>query len=50
MKESNAIGVDLGSASKINNEIIKEILGIYFHVLKNKSDSTLLKSVFLGIP
>lgn len=50
MKESNAMGVDLGSASKINNLIIKEILGIYFDVLKNKSDSTLLKSVFLGLP
>jgi hypothetical protein len=30
--------------------IIKEVLGIYFEVLKNKSESPLLKSVFLGLP
>jgi len=30
--------------------IIKEVLAIYFDVLKNKSESPLLKSVFLGLP
>lgn len=50
MKEADAIGVDLGSSSKFNNLIIKEVLGIYFDVLKNKSESPLLKSVFLGLP
>ena len=30
--------------------MIKEILAIYFDVLKNKSESPLLKSVFLGLP
>ena len=50
MKEADAIGLDLGHASKYNNQIIKEVLGIYFDVLKNKSESPLLKSVFLGLP
>jgi dihydroxyacetone kinase DhaKLM complex PTS-EIIA-like component DhaM len=50
MKESDAIGVDLGTSSKVNNEIIKEILGIYFEIIKNKMDSPLLKGVFLGLP
>ena len=50
MKESDAIGIDLGSTSKFNNLIIKEILGIYFDLLKNKNNSPLLKGVFLGLP
>ncbi len=50
MKEVDALGLDVGSTSKINNAIIKEILAIYFTILKNKNDSPLLKSVFLGIP
>ena len=50
MKESDAIGIDLGSTSKYNNLIIKEILGIYFDLLKNKNNSPLLKGVFLGLP
>lgn len=50
MKESDAIGIDLGSSSKYNNLIIKEVLAIYFDILKNKSESPLLKSVFLGLP
>ena len=50
MKETDALGVDLGSTSKLNNYIIKEILGIYFGILKNKGDSPLLKGVFLGLP
>ena len=36
MKESDAIGVDVGKSSKLNNLIIKEILSIYFDILKNK--------------
>jgi activator of 2-hydroxyglutaryl-CoA dehydratase len=50
MKEVDALGIDVGSTSKINNQIIKEILGIYFTILKNKNDSPLLKGVFLGLP
>eukprot|EP00351_Strombidinopsis_sp_SopsisLIS2011_P000592 CAMPEP_0116875406 /NCGR_PEP_ID=MMETSP0463-20121206/7346_1 /TAXON_ID=181622 /ORGANISM="Strombidinopsis sp, Strain SopsisLIS2011" /LENGTH=102 /DNA_ID=CAMNT_0004520975 /DNA_START=961 /DNA_END=1269 /DNA_ORIENTATION=+ len=50
LKETDAIGVDLENASKINNEIIKEVLNIYFNVLKHQNDSPLLKSVFLGLP
>lgn len=50
LKESDALGLDLGSTTKFNNLIIKEILGIYFDILKNKSQSPLLKSVFLGLP
>ncbi|CDW76954.1 UNKNOWN [Stylonychia lemnae] len=50
MKETDALGLDLGSTSKVNNLIIKEILAIYFGILKNKSDSPLLKGVFLGLP
>ena len=50
LKESDAIGVDLGKSAKVNNLIIKEILAIYFDILKNKSDSPLLKGVFLGLP
>jgi len=52
----------LGKSSKHNNEIIKEILAIYFAILKGESgagmrtndevnaSSPLLKTVFLGIP
>ena len=50
LRESDALGVDLGQSSKYNNLIIKEVLSIYFDVLKNKSKSPLLKSVFLGLP
>lgn len=50
MKETDALGIDLGQTSKINNLIIKEILGIYFGILKNKNNSPLLRSVFLGLP
>lgn len=50
LKEADAIGLDLGQSSKFNNHMIKEILAIYFDVLKNKSESPLLKSVFLGLP
>lgn len=50
LKESDALGVDLGTSSKTNNLIIKEILAIYFDILKNKSHSPLLKGVFLGLP
>lgn len=59
VKQADAVGVDLGKAGTYNNDIIKEILSIYFSVLKgggggaskqiNRS-SPLLKSVFLGIP
>ena len=50
LKEADALGVDLGSSSKFNNLIIKQVLEIYFDILKNKSESPLLKSVFLGLP
>jgi activator of 2-hydroxyglutaryl-CoA dehydratase len=50
LKEADAIGIDLGSTTKYNNQIIKEVLAIYFDVLKNKSESPLLRSVFLGLP
>ncbi len=50
LKEADAIGLDLGQTSKYNNLLIKEVLAIYFDVLKNKSESPLLKSVFLGLP
>jgi len=63
VKQADAIGVDLTKSSTHNNEIIKEILAIYFSVLKNQMNmdaeninaqnqkgSPLLKSVFLGIP
>jgi len=58
VKAADAIGIDLGKTSQYNNTIIKEILAIYFSVLKestgdkssNKKSSPLLKSVFLGIP
>lgn len=50
LKETDAIGVDLGKASNLNNEIIKQILAIYFEVLKQQQNSPLLRSVFLGLP
>jgi len=59
VKQADAIGVDLTKSSSFNNEIIKEILQIYFSILKGQSgagmnvgtgSSPLLKSVFLGIP
>ena len=52
VKQADAIGVDLGKSGKYNNEIIKEILAIYFSILKGQESksSCLLKSVFLGIP
>lgn len=34
LKETDAIGVDLATVSKVNNSIIKETLGIYFEILK----------------
>jgi hypothetical protein len=51
MKHTDALGVDVEHTSKLNNEIIKEVLNIYFQILKNKSGtSPLIKSVFLGLP
>ena len=63
VKQTDAIGVDLTKSSQYNNEIIKEILAIYFSILKGEAgagmrsggdsasgSSPLLKSVFLGIP
>jgi len=37
VKQADAIGVDLTKSSKHNNEIIKEILAIYFSILKGQS-------------
>ena len=54
VKQADAIGVDLQKSGGYNNEIIKEILSIYFQILKAASSgkglSPLLRSVFLGIP
>ena len=50
LKETDAIGVDLGKVSHFNNEIIKETLAIYFEILKSQDESPLLRSVFLGLP
>jgi len=50
MGETDAIGVDLGNVAKLNNEIIKESIAIYFAVLKRTQTSPLLRSVFLGLP
>lgn len=60
VKAADAIGVDLTKSSEHNNAIIKEILAIYFTILKGTSNdgmrgsdsvsSPLLRSVFLGIP
>jgi hypothetical protein len=49
-KETDAIGLDLGKVSSVNNEIIKETLAIYFSILKQQQSSPLLRSVFLGLP
>jgi len=50
LKETDALGLDLGRVSSVNNEIIKETLAIYFEILKQQDSSPLLRSVFLGIP
>lgn len=50
LRETDAIGIDLTKVSKTNNAIIKETLAIYFEILKHKSGSPLLRSVFLGLP
>lgn len=50
VKQADAIGVDLTKSSQYNNEIIKEILAVYFSILKGNTSSPLLASVFLGIP
>lgn len=54
VKQTDAIGVDLSKSSSYNNDIIKEILAIYFEILKTASTGDgsphLLRSVFLGIP
>lgn len=49
LKETDAIGIDLGKVSKVNNHIIKETLAIYFEILKAPNGSPLLRSVFLGL-
>ena len=36
LKETDALGVDLGKASTSNNAIIKETLAIYFEILKQQ--------------
>jgi hypothetical protein len=36
VKQADAIGLDLGKSSKFNNDVIKEILAIYFSVLKGQ--------------
>ena len=33
-KQADAIGLDLGKSGQYNNDIIKEILAIYFSILK----------------
>lgn len=57
VSQADAIGIDLSKSSKYNNEVIKEILAIYFSILKGQMSDTnqnrqspLMKSVFLGIP
>lgn len=57
VKQADAIGVDLTKSTTHNNEIIKQILNIYFSILKRQEGSSdqqasspLLKSVFLGLP
>lgn len=50
LQETDAIGANLGQTSKTNNLIIKEILAIYFDIIKNKNSSPLMKAVFLGLP
>ena len=50
LKETDAIGLDLGKVSTNNNAIIKQTLAIYFEVLKQHSQSIHIRSVFLGLP
>ena len=53
VQQADAIGIDLNKSGQYNNSIIKEILAIYFSILKgpnSQHSSPLLKSVFLGIP
>jgi len=50
LQEGNAIGIDLGKSTRLNEEIIKELLGIYFDFLKNRPTSPLLKEVFISLP
>lgn len=49
LQEGNAIGIDLGKSTKLNEDIIKEILSVYFDFLKNRPTSPLLKEVFLNL-
>ena len=50
LRETDAIGLDLGKVSENNNAIIKQTLAIYFEVLKQHSSSVHLRAVFLGLP
>ena len=50
LKETDALNTDLAKVSTNNDEIIKETLAIYFEILKQQSQSPLLRSVFLGLP
>jgi len=50
LKETDAIGLDIGKVSINNNAIIKQTLAIYFEVLKQHSQSVHIRSVFLGLP
>ena len=50
LKETDAIGLDLGKVSENNNAIVKQTLAIYFEVLKQHAQSPHLRSVFLGLP
>lgn len=50
LKETDAIGLDLGKVSENNNAIIKQTLAIYFEVLKQHASSVHLRAVFLGLP
>ena len=50
LRETDAIGVDLGVTAKVNGAIIKQVLGIYFDILKGNPNSPLMRGVFLGLP
>lgn len=50
MNETNASGVDLGRSTKLNEEIIKCCLEVYFNFLKNRPTSPLLRDIFIGLP
>ena len=39
VKQADALGVDLSKAGQHNNEIIKQILAIYFAVLKKHQNN-----------